>query len=334
MSSLGGSLPGAPAEKRARIEDDGKARDADADGFTSLPDGVLGHISDYLARESQALCAVAMTAPSPSFRARRWIAPRPWSARDAVLGVNGIPREMWESGLSEEGQRLAGVSDILSIGGATTYSEDDESFDFETEDEESFDFEAEDEENFNFGAFTESVGGKVLTDDDLGAVLVCIDAKNRLRSFKLTNCTHIVGYGLEPLRGSAVLEQIDVSCDGAAVLPSGHPRYIIADSIRLDDKVVIPILESIVEKDGNSLRHVQLPKKWRVPIPGDVSRFLTKFNNAISLSCCKLRCQNTCEELMNNSGDNYGLQSKTCYGCMELFRQLAKTKKVSIEQLW
>ena len=51
---------------------------------------------------------------------------------------------------------------------------------------------------------------KKLSDDDVGALLVCIDAENKVKRLKLTGCVNITGRGLEPLRGSVVLEQIDL----------------------------------------------------------------------------------------------------------------------------
>lgn len=52
---------------------------------------------------------------------------------------------------------------------------------------------------------------KKLTDDDFHRILVCIDARESLKVLKLTGCVNITGKGLEPLRGSVVLEQIDLS---------------------------------------------------------------------------------------------------------------------------
>ena len=49
-----------------------------------------------------------------------------------------------------------------------------------------------------------------MTDKDLAAILVCIDAKNNLKRLNLTHCFGIVGTGLEPLRGSVVLEKLDL----------------------------------------------------------------------------------------------------------------------------
>ena len=54
---------------------------------------------------------------------------------------------------------------------------------------------------------------KKLTDADIGAVLTCINAKDTLRILKLAGCINITGSGLEPLRGSTILELIDLSLD-------------------------------------------------------------------------------------------------------------------------
>jgi len=49
-----------------------------------------------------------------------------------------------------------------------------------------------------------------LTDDDIYAILTCINAHDMLKRLKLRGCTNITGIGLNPLRGSAVLKQIDL----------------------------------------------------------------------------------------------------------------------------
>ena len=50
-----------------------------------------------------------------------------------------------------------------------------------------------------------------LSDHDIHAILTCINAKYCLRKLKLARCFGIVGHGLEPIRGSTVIEQIDLS---------------------------------------------------------------------------------------------------------------------------
>ncbi|KAK1740838.1 hypothetical protein QTG54_008090 [Skeletonema marinoi] len=62
----------------------------------------------------------------------------------------------------------------------------------------------------DFGDIEEDLAAR-LSDGDISAVLLCIDAVNRLKRLKLTNCYNITGVGLEPLRGSTTIEQIDLS---------------------------------------------------------------------------------------------------------------------------
>jgi hypothetical protein len=65
----------------------------------------------------------------------------------------------------------------------------------------------------DFGDIEKDLAAR-LSDRDISAVLICIDAVNRVKKLKLTNCIHIKGVGLEPLRGSTIIEQIDLSLVG------------------------------------------------------------------------------------------------------------------------
>lgn len=47
-----------------------------------------------------------------------------------------------------------------------------------------------------------------LTDGELGGLLVCIDAVNKLKSLSLTHCFGITGAGLKPLSGSNALKSL------------------------------------------------------------------------------------------------------------------------------
>ncbi|KAL9189304.1 hypothetical protein ACHAXT_011794, partial [Thalassiosira profunda] len=69
-----------------------------------------------------------------------------------------------------------------------------------------------------------------LSDDDVHATLICIDGKRNLRKLNLAAGINIVGHGLEALRGSAVLEKID-----------------LYDGLLLLEEVVDPILRSIID---------------------------------------------------------------------------------------
>ncbi len=98
----------------------------------------------------------------------------------------------------------------------------------------------------------EGLAGR-LSDDDVSGLLTCIDSFDQLRTLKLTGCVGITGRGLDPLRGSTSLVQIDLNPErrrreGESSLPEG---------------CVLPILESVIDAPGNTLKHVQLPRKFR-----------------------------------------------------------------------
>ena len=85
-----------------------------------------------------------------------------------------------------------------------------------------------------------------IADDDIGAVLVCIGAKKTLKSLQFRRCDWVVGHGLEPLRGSVVLEEFNY-CEA-------YYGGIFNSSI--SEAAVVPILQSIIDTDGNHLRKV------------------------------------------------------------------------------
>ena len=98
----------------------------------------------------------------------------------------------------------------------------------------------------------QQVCGRPLTDDDIRWVLQSIDAPKKIKSLKLTHCIGITGTGLRPLRGSSVLERIDLSLVSTHESPTIDPEPVISASL------VVPILESILRNPDNSLVHVQL----------------------------------------------------------------------------
>ena len=89
-----------------------------------------------------------------------------------------------------------------------------------------------------------------LTDDDMYAILKCINARDVLKKLKLCGCINITGIGLNPLRGSVILEQIDLSL----VRKYEEPR--IKSIPKISQEVVISILESIISTDGCSLKYI------------------------------------------------------------------------------
>ena len=100
-----------------------------------------------------------------------------------------------------------------------------------------------------------------LSDDDLASILLCIDAVNNLKILKLAHCINITGTGLECLRASNVLEEIDLS------LMSSDESTDIDTESRISDTVVFHILDDIFGRDENlsevSLNKLKLHAKWR-----------------------------------------------------------------------
>jgi hypothetical protein len=113
----------------------------------------------------------------------------------------------------------------------------------------------------DFGLIEKELASK-LCDDHIEAVLLCIDAVNKLKRLKLTNCVNITGAGLEPLRGSAIIEQIDLSLVGE----HQSPRFRTEPTIISCDHA-LPILDSIIEREGFALKYLQFPHVWRAEPP-------------------------------------------------------------------
>jgi hypothetical protein len=97
-----------------------------------------------------------------------------------------------------------------------------------------------------------------LTDDDLYNILTWIDAKKRLRILKLTGCVNIIGHGLRILHDAINLRQIDLSLVGR----SGSP--IVVPESALVQAVVLPILSHMVKNKHVDIKHIQMPKHWRI----------------------------------------------------------------------
>ena len=156
---------------------------------------------------------------------------------------------------------------------------------------------------------------KKLTDDDIGAILVCIDAENKLKSLRL-NFIDIVGHGLEPLREATTLEEIVFSMD----------------TKQLSKSAVLPIIESIIDTEGSSLFKkwydfdnkcentngdppLVLPTEWKegkARYEQPLNGFLSKVNQMlIKESKCRAECH---PERQKNGGTNSGhMACLTCF---------------------
>ncbi|KAK1734937.1 hypothetical protein QTG54_014397 [Skeletonema marinoi] len=115
----------------------------------------------------------------------------------------------------------------------------------------------DDWEYLDFGHIEKDLAAK-LSDEDVRDVLLSIDAVNNLRSLWLTNCVNITGVGLDPLRGSRIIQQIDLSLVG------DHESSKLDPEPTISCVEVVPILDSIIERGEEcSLEYLQLPKYWR-----------------------------------------------------------------------
>lgn len=155
-----------------------------------------------------------------------------------------------------------------------------------------------------------------LCDSDIEAVLLFFDAVHTVRRLRLSNCTNIKGSCLEPIRGSLVLEQIDLSLvgDNMGALPAPNISF----------RHVLPILSECC-----SLRHIQFPDIREIVLNGtesssELKHFITKYNQMWkkrdNVSCSK------CSTDINISGGNntrwmniFGIQFYTCAACTRFF---------------
>jgi hypothetical protein len=241
-----------------------------------LPDDMLASVAKFLPKPSQALFAVAMTAPSLT-RKKPWKAPKSAATNRAILSLNSMgvdDGEIWTT--------------------------------------------------IDFVDIEKSLANR-LTDDDIGAALVCIDAVNRLKKLKLTGCVNIKGTGLKPLRGSTVLEQIDLSfvkrTERAGAVNRSKPLP------RLSVQCVEAVLTSIIDAKGSSLKHVVFPQKFLDPPNMSLDPLLSKY--ADFLSSKGGVCSNCNEAVWGKKARRddlrwinqekmdplYGTQNYTCYDC-------------------
>jgi len=70
-----------------------------------------------------------------------------------------------------------------------------------------------------------------LTEDDIGVILMFINAKQKLKKLKLSGCIHITGSCLEVLRGSTVIEHIDLSLVKQYETPKLDPEPMISEEV-------------------------------------------------------------------------------------------------------
>jgi len=169
-------------------------------------------------------------------------------------------------------------------------------------------------EELDFGAIEKSLAVK-LTDDDVHAVLKCINAQDVLKKLKLSGCISITGRGLQVLRESTVIEYIDLSLVKQFESPELDPEPMISEAD------VIPILDSIVSMNGNSLKMIVFPKKWRTAETTEFTQLLINYNQL--LESREPKCSK-CEGFVILVEHRYrsvffGRQSYCCHNCYDHF---------------
>ena len=82
----------------------------------------------------------------------------------------------------------------------------------------------------------------MINDKELKWISLAIDGLHKIKSLKLTNCIGITGSGLEPLRGSTVLQYIDLSLVGDHENPSIDPEPPISASVVIPEVYSIALL--------------------------------------------------------------------------------------------
>ena len=263
--------------KRRRTAD----TNTNINNLTHLPSDQLVNIADYLSKTSRALFAVALTAPSSSFRKMGW--------RVEHSALHAASRAIISSSMAKPTRR--GICYNMQVM-EDYYTAGWEHLDLP------FDIDA------NFAA--------KITDDDIGAVLVCVDGKSNLKKLRLAYCRKIVGHCLEPLRGSVVLEEFNAS-------NIYFQTWGNQNQPSLSESAAVPILESIIDTDGNNLRTVSLPSKWRTGESRNMpplSEFFTKFNalmlnEQVKCVCCSELCEG------NNENSCQVCCSRMCEDCVE-----------------
>eukprot|EP00581_Thalassiosira_minuscula_P015855 CAMPEP_0183716136 /NCGR_PEP_ID=MMETSP0737-20130205/10146_1 /TAXON_ID=385413 /ORGANISM="Thalassiosira miniscula, Strain CCMP1093" /LENGTH=333 /DNA_ID=CAMNT_0025945353 /DNA_START=1090 /DNA_END=2088 /DNA_ORIENTATION=+ len=256
----------------------------------NLPTKALSNVAEYLERSTRALLAVALSAPSSSWGKCGWLK-EPSNAGKVVMS-------------------------------SRYYSEFGASYVYQEEWEE-----------LTLWGLDKSVESK-LTDGDICGILVCIDAKNNLKSFELPRCVSVRGIGLAPLRNSVVLEYINLRDDGKDRFIDHEP--LLSENVgvlynqpesSLSENVVVPILQSIISTDGNSLKYLNIPKVWKSRQSEMLDAFLDAYRRVLNdrkirCSKCDGICIGTSEmPWIRQQGNEYGLQTFTCHmsDCMEHF---------------
>ena len=128
-----------------------------------------------------------------------------------------------------------------------------------------------DEEGCTVDFGTDNDLAVIIHDGDLKQLLHHAENSVGVKALILTQCIHITGEGLEPLRGSENIEHIDLR-----VIADNDGRE--GDDFKLSCCVVVPILHSIVDTTNNSLRDFYFPSNWYTISSESFHRLLEQYH--------------------------------------------------------
>ena len=246
----------------------------DVIGIFDIPDGALVHVTSYLAKPSIALLALSLTCESASWKKIKW---NEWNKKVS-------PILAWAKVTKREPSSATRV--IVSSHAW---------------------------ESIDFGEFG-GIRGKNLKDDDIAGVLACINARKHLKALKIRRCVNITGRGLQPLSGSLVLEQIDLT---HKLL--GPEKDISA----LSESFVLPVLDSIINIPRNTFTLVHFPEHWREAQSPELHTLLIDYERLLESRrnpCWKCNSLDRYVDWMHRDQRlSFGIQDNTCYKCLKFF---------------
>ena len=140
----------------------------------------------------------------------------------------------------------------------------------------------------DFGSVSKEMASK-LTDDQLKKLLVKCRAKEVTTILKLTGCVGLTGKGLEPLRGSIVLREIDLRLSNMEGLESTYVLSLLSS---------MPPIAPVPASFGNRHLGLSLVKfpvyskavdNWYKRFSYPAGNWLRKHNKAVQLKAIELR---------------------------------------------
>ena len=223
-------------------------------------------IADFLPKTSRALLAVALTAPPSSFQKSGWKGEPSAVSKAIILCTKAdLPFSSVLDGLCEEARVEAEARGKerelkLPVG---SYLRKHLLRKHLTDQIREYYCNGDSWNVLDFVDLPMSLATR-LSDDDVGAILVCIDAKHKLEHLTLTHCTNVIGHGLEPLRSSTRLQALNLGLVRKIEKPfwEGERDEFVFDDAKLSEGPVCGIIDGILGEEGNALKCLKYPYIW------------------------------------------------------------------------